>query len=145
MAIIRTKCSSINLFLEDGVIDYLADSIRGNIRDLEGVINIIVCQTETKNKILTLNEVKDLVKNSIKQKKLLSYKEVVKIITDFYKIGEEAIYEKTRKKEVIKPRQIIMYILREDFSISYPSIGEKLGGRDHTTVIHSCEKIKKTY
>lgn len=143
VAIIRTKCSSINLFLEDGVIDYLADSIRGNIRDLEGVINIIVCQTETKNKILTLNEVKDLVKNSIKQKKLLSYKEVVKIITDFYKIGEETIYEKTRKKEVIKPRQIIMYILREDFSISYPSIGEKLGGRDHTTVIHSCEKIKK--
>ncbi len=48
-----------------------------------------------------------------------------------------------RKKEIIKPRQIIMYILREDFSISYPSIGEKLGGRDHTTVIHSCEKIKK--
>ena len=61
-----------------------------------------------------------------------------------YKIEEDIIYEKTRKKEVIKPRQIIMYILREDFSISYPSIGEKLGGRDHTTVIHSYEKIKKT-
>lgn len=49
---------------------------------------------------------------------------------------------KTRHKEVIRPRQIIMYILREDFSISYPSIGQKLGGRDHTTVIHSCEKVK---
>jgi chromosomal replication initiator protein len=143
VAIIKSKCASINLFIDDGIIDYLADSIRGNIRDLEGVINLIVCQTETKNKILTLNEVKDLVKNSIKQKKLLSYKEVVKIIADFYKIEEETIYEKTRKKEVIKPRQIIMYILREDFSISYPSIGEKLGGRDHTTVIHSYEKIKK--
>jgi chromosomal replication initiator protein len=142
VAIIKSKCSSINLFIDDEIIDYLADSIKGNIRDLEGVINLIVCQTETKNKILTLNEVKDLVKNSIKQKKLLSYKEVVKIIADFYKIEEEIIYEKTRKKEVIKPRQIIMYILREDFSISYPSIGEKLGGRDHTTVIHSCEKIK---
>lgn len=142
VAIIKSKCSSINLFLDEDIIDYLADSIKGNIRDLEGVINIIVCQTETKNKSLTLSEVKDLVKNSIKQKKLLSYKEVVKIISDFYKITEEAIYEKTRKKEVIKPRQIIMYILREDFSISYPSIGEKLGGRDHTTVIHSCEKIK---
>jgi len=143
VAIIKSKCSSINLFLDDGIIDYLADSIKGNIRDLEGVINIIVCQTETKNKTLVLNEVKDLVKNSIKQKKLLSYKEVVKIIADFYKISEEIIYEKTRKKEVIKPRQVIMYILREDFSISYPSIGEKLGGRDHTTVIHSCEKVKK--
>lgn len=143
VAIIKSKCSSINLFLDDEIIDYLADSIKGNIRDLEGVINLIVCQTETKNKTLVLNEVKDLVKNSIKQKKLLSYKEVVKIISDFYKISEEVIYEKTRKKEVIKPRQVIMYILREDFSISYPSIGEKLGGRDHTTVIHSCEKIKK--
>ncbi len=143
VAIIKSKCASINLFIDEGIIDYLAESIKGNIRDLEGVINLIVCQTETKNKILTLNEVKDLVKNSIKQKKLLSYKEVVKIIADFYKIEEEIIYEKTRKKEVIKPRQIIMYILREDFSISYPSIGEKLGGRDHTTVIHSCEKIKR--
>ena len=143
MAIIKAKCLSINLFLDENIIDYLADSIRGNIRDLEGVINLIVCQTETKNKILTLNEIKDLVKNSIKQKKLLSYKEVVKIISDFYKIEERSIYEKTRRKEVIKPRQIIMYILREDFNISYPSIGEKLGGRDHTTVIHSYEKIKR--
>ena len=143
VAIIKAKCGSIGLYIEESVIDYLADSIRGNIRDLEGVINLIVCQTETKNRVLNLNEVKDLVKNSIKQKKLLSYKEVVKIISDFYKIEEESIYEKTRKKEIIKPRQIIMYILREDFSISYPSIGEKLGGRDHTTVIHSCEKIKR--
>ena len=143
VAIIKSKCSSINLFLDDEIIDYLANSIKGNIRDLEGVINLIVCQTGNKNKSLTLNEIKDLVKNSIKQKKLLSYKEVVKIIADFYKIEEEIIYEKTRKKEVIKPRQIIMYILREDFSISYPSIGEKLGGRDNTTVIHSCEKIKR--
>lgn len=143
VAIIKSKCASINLFLDEEVIDYLSDSIRGNIRDLEGVINLIVCQTETKNRPLNLNEIKDLVKNSVKQKKLLSYKEVVKIISDFYKIEEESIYEKTRKKEIIKPRQIIMYILREDFSISYPSIGEKLGGRDHTTVIHSCEKIKK--
>ena len=84
VAIIKTKCSSINLFIDDELVDYLADSIRGNIRDLEGVINIIVCQTETKNKTLTLNEVKELVKNSIKQKKLLSYKEVVKIISDFF-------------------------------------------------------------
>jgi chromosomal replication initiator protein len=143
VAIIKSKCASINLFVDDDIISYLADSIKGNIRDLEGVINLIVCQTGTKNKTLNLNEVKDLVKNSIKQKKLLSYKEVVKIIADFYKIEEEVIYEKTRKKEVIKPRQIIMYILREDFCISYPSIGEKLGGRDHTTVIHSCEKIKR--
>jgi chromosomal replication initiator protein len=67
----------------------------------------------------------------------------VKIVSDFYNIEENSIYEKTRKKEVVKPRQVIMYLLREDLNISYPSIGEKLGGRDHTTVIHSCEKVKE--
>ena len=62
--------------------------------------------------------------------------------SEFYKVDEESVYDKTRKKEVVKPRQVIMYILREDFDISYPMIGDRLGGRDHTTVIHSYEKIK---
>jgi chromosomal replication initiator protein len=67
---------------------------------------------------------------------------VVKTVADFYNIEEKSIYEKTRKKEIIKPRQIIMYLLREEFAVSYPAIGERLGGRDHTTVMHSCEKIR---
>lgn len=142
LAIIRAKCASMNVFLEPEITDYLAEAIKGNIRDIEGALNLIICQSETKGRNLSLNEVKELVKNNVKQKRSISHKDVVKIIADFYKIEEEIIYEKTRKKEVIKPRQIIMYILREDFNISYPSIGEKLGGRDHTTVIHSCEKIK---
>ena len=58
-------------------------------------------------------------------------------------MAEKSIYEKTRKKEVVKPRQIIMYILREEFSVSYPSIGEKLGGRDHTTVLHAQRKVQE--
>ena len=73
---------------------------------------------------------------------MVSIKDVIKTIADFYDIEENTVYEKTRKKEIVKPRQVIMYILREDFKVSYPTIGEKLGGRDHTTVIHSCEKIR---
>ena len=73
----------------------------------------------------------------------MAVKDVVKIIADFYNIEEASVYEKTRRKDVVKPRQVAMYILREEFDISYPSIGQKMGGRDHTTVIHSCEKIKK--
>jgi chromosomal replication initiator protein len=60
----------------------------------------------------------------------------------FYGIEDSAIYNKTRRKDIVKPRQVAMYILREDFDVSYPAIGETLGGRDHTTVIHSYEKIK---
>ena len=91
---------------------------------------------------LSLCRFKRLIKNNTKPKKNISVKEVIKLITDFYSISEDSIFDKTRKKEVVKPRQVIMYILREDFNLSFPSIGEKMGGRDHTTVIHSCEKIK---
>jgi len=120
----------------------LAYSVVGNIRELEGIINSITCQADLKGREISLSEVKNFVKNNAKPKKLASTREVVKTVAEFYNIEEQLIYDKTRKKEIIKPRQIIMYILREDFNISYPAIGEKLGGRDHTTVMHSCEKIK---
>ena len=141
-AIVRTKSSSAQYPLSKEVIDYLAYSVTGNIRELEGIINSITLQSQMKERELTLSEVKNFVKNNTKPKKLVSTKEVVKTVAEFYNIEEQLIYDKTRKKEIIKPRQIIMYILREDFNISYPAIGEKLGGRDHTTVMHSCEKIK---
>ena len=69
-------------------------------------------------------------------------KEVVKATAAYYDIDEGSIFEKTRRKEVVRPRQVAMYILREDCAISFPLIGEKMGGRDHTTVLHSYEKIK---
>ncbi len=142
-AIIKMKLQMSNSSLSSEVIDFLAATISSNIRELEGVINTIICQTQLKNRDLTLMEVKNLIKNSTKPKKSLSPKEIVKIVADFYNLEESVIYEKARKKEIIRPRQIIMYLMREDLNISYPSIGDKLGGRDHTTVMHSCDKIKE--
>lgn len=142
VAIIKSKVAQSNFQLSDEIVNFLAYTMSGNIRELEGVVNSIVCQSQLKDKELSLAEVKNFVKNSTKPKKNVSTTEVVKTVANFYNIEEQSIYEKTRKKEIIKPRQIIMYILREEFAISYPAIGEKLGGRDHTTVMHSCEKIK---
>jgi chromosomal replication initiator protein len=143
IAILKAKAAQNNFVISDEVIEYVASEVQGNIRELEGALNSLICQSQLKGKILSQNEVYSVIKNSTKLKKAISTKEVVQKISDFYEINKESIYEKTRKKEVVKPRQLIMYILREDFGISYPSIGERLGGRDHTTVIHSCEKIKK--
>jgi chromosomal replication initiator protein len=140
--IFKKKASLMNLSISNEIIEHLALSIEGNIRELEGVLNSILCQTQLKNKELSINEIKDLIKNTAKPKKNRSIKEVIKTIAEFYGIKEEEIYEKGRKKEVIKPRQVIMYILRENFDISFPSIGDKVGNRDHSTVIHSYEKIK---
>ncbi len=142
IAILKTKATQNNFVLEPEMLDYLASSLEGNIRELEGALNSIICQTQLKGRGLTLMEVKNFLKNNAKPKKTIAVKDVIKIIADFYNIDEASIYEKTRRKEVVKPRQLTMYILREDFNVSYPSIGQKLGGRDHTTVIHSCEKIK---
>lgn len=142
LAILRAKAQTQKFFPPDEVIEYLASSVQGNIRELEGLLNGIIMQSQLKQRNLTLAEIKPFIKNTTKPKKLLSVKEVVKIICDFYNIEESYVYEKTRRKEVVKPRQIAMFILREDFNISYPTIGQKLGGRDHTTVMHSCEKVK---
>ena len=143
MQIFKTKASHMNFNLAQEVVEYLAGNVEGNIRELEGILNSIICQTQLKNRDLTIVEIKDLIKHHVKPKKTSTIKDVIKVISEFYGVPENGIYEKTRKKEVVKPRQIIMYILREDFNISYPTIGEKLGGKDHTTVMHSYEKIKE--
>lgn len=141
MAILKTKTQQNNLALQEEVLHYLATHITGNIRELEGVLNTVGCHIELKQKEITLNDIKNLIRDTSQRPKSKSPQEVIKIVSDYYNIDEKNIYEKTRRKEIIKPRQVIMYLLRKDFNISYPSIGQKMGGRDHTTVIHSCEKI----
>ena len=140
--ILKRKFNEANFYPEKEILEFIAQAIDGNIRELEGIANLVICQSQVKNKFLTIPEIKPLLKNAVKPKRNLAIKDVIKIVADFYNIEEESIYEKSRKKEVVKPRQVAMFILREDFNISYPSIGEKLGGRDHTTVIHSYDKIK---
>ncbi|MCK9351299.1 MAG: chromosomal replication initiator protein DnaA [Candidatus Paceibacterota bacterium] len=144
MAIIRRKIQSSNFSLNDDSVKFIAESLECSIRELEGIINSIICQARLKNRELQQTEIKLLIKNNIIPKKTASIKDVIKVVSEFYHIDESAIYEKTRRKEIVKPRQIAMYLLREDFTVSYPTIGEKFGGRDHTTVIHSCDKIKSS-
>jgi len=142
LAILKVKLKELEIDLNQDIIEYIASTIQGNIRELEGSLNTIVCQYRLKNKPLLMSEIKNLLKNNIKPKKNVAIKDVVKKVSDYYSLEELSIYEKTRKKEIVKARQIIMYLLREDFNVSYPLIGNKLGGKDHTTVIHSFLKIK---
>ncbi len=141
-AILRAKAAQNSINLADEVVNHLAYTIEGNIRELEGALNTIMCQSQLLGRTLTLDEVKVIIKNSSRPRKTLAVSDVVDKVARYFDIDQASIYEKTRRKEIVKPRQIIMYLLREDFQVSYPAIGKKLGGRDHTTVIHSCEKIK---
>ncbi|MDO8231838.1 MAG: chromosomal replication initiator protein DnaA [bacterium] len=143
MAIVRKKAASHGVILSDEVVDYVATTMNGSIRELEGMVNSIICHAQVKGAAPDIAEVRQSLRSFTRPQKNISVKNVVDKVAEFYGIDEESIYEKTRRREVVRPRQIIMYLLREDFHISYPTIGTKLGGRDHTTVIHSCEKIKR--
>ncbi|MEN9413545.1 MAG: chromosomal replication initiation protein chromosomal replication initiator protein [Candidatus Parcubacteria bacterium] len=141
--IIRAKIEQHGFSLPEDIIAHIAEHSRGNIRELEGIVNTIVCKSQYKGKGITIADVRALLKHTTKPNRGVSVEDVVRKVAQYYEVPEKSIYEKTRKKEVVRPRQVIMYILREEFNVSYPSIGEKLGGRDHTTVIHSCEKVKE--
>lgn len=142
LAILKMKMDESNIDLGQEILSCIAESIQGNIRELEGSLNTVVCHMQLKNRPLSIPDVKNLLKNSIKPKKNVSIKDVVRTVSDFYSLEENSVYEKTRRKEIVKARQVVMYILREDFNVSYPTIGQELGGKDHTTVIHSYTKIK---
>ncbi|MFA6006562.1 MAG: chromosomal replication initiator protein DnaA [Candidatus Paceibacterota bacterium] len=143
LEILRTKAKGSHIMPPEDVLEYLATSIQDSVRELEGALNLIVVQSQVKNRALSVQEAKNLIKNNLKPQKTISLKDVIRVVAEFYNIEEKILYEKSRRKEIVKPRQIIMYILREDFNTSYPYIGQKMGGRDHTTVIHAYEKIKR--
>jgi chromosomal replication initiator protein len=142
LAIIQEKAHSQEFPLDPEVLSYIASVVTGSIREIEGVLNLIAMHSGMRQKAISLTEIKGLIKNSVKPKRVISIDSVVKMVSDYYNLDEQVIYEKTRRKEIVRARQIIMFVLREDFNESYPSIGAKLGGKDHTTVIHSYEKIK---
>lgn len=143
MAIVKRKAALHGVVLSDEVVEYVAFATSGSIRELEGMVNNIVCYAQVKGVAPDIAEVRQSLRSFTRPQKTISINNIVDKVAEYYGIDGESIYEKTRRREVVRPRQVIMYLLREDFNISYPTIGMKIGGRDHTTVIHSYEKIKR--
>src|SRR3989344_3459865 len=116
LAIVRAKAAQHNFIVADEVMEYLASTVEGNVRELEGALNTLLIQFEMRSKPIPLADAKILLRGAgSAAKKAVSVQEVVKTIANFYGIEEASIYEKTRRKEVVRPRQVIMYLLREDF------------------------------
>jgi len=144
LAILKLKCSEKGYTSSDEVLSYVATNIQKNVRELEGVLNRIVAFAQIYNKAPDLKEVKSILSAylSVPYRKT-SPQNVLKAVADFYNIPLNDLMKRSRKKEVVRPRQIAMYLLREEIKLSFPEIGQKLGGRDHSTVIHACDKIRK--
>jgi len=144
MAILKTKCEEKNINLTTNILEYIASHIVNNIRELEGALNRLLVFQKINNKPPDLNTTKKLLENLIHPvKKSVSFQKIIKTVSSFYDLTEKDLLLDTRRKEIVKPRQIAMYLLREELNESYPAIGRKFGGKDHTTIIYACEKIKK--
>jgi len=143
IAILRHKTSSNNLEISDEVLEFIAKNIKNNIRELEGALNRVSVSAQLTKKKLDLAYASQILADIISsgKKKGVTYKDIIKTVASFYEINPADLIAKNRKQEVVKPRQIAMFLMREDLQYSYPGIGDKLGGRDHTTVIHAYEKI----
>jgi len=118
--------------------------VQKNIRELEGVLNKIVFFEQYKKEKMDIKKLDDAIRETTHvSSKNVTASDVVKTVADFYEISQANLTERCRKHEVVEPRQIAMYLLRELLKLSYPHIGEKVGKRDHTTAIHAYEKISR--
>lgn len=144
IAILKTKCEQQEGDLPSPVIEYVASVVRSNIREIEGALNRLVVFKKINNKNPTVEEAKKLLGSLIKQpKKTTSFNAILKKTAEVYDLEPTTLKNRTRRKEVVKARQVAMYLLREEMNESYPSIARKFGGKDHTTVIYSYKKINK--
>jgi len=142
LLILKTKLATKEMLIPDDVLSFLADNIKTNIRELEGSLNKVIISSKLSNAPITVDSAKKIIYNhQTNTKKFISARKIIKTVSDFYDIEEKDLLNRSRKKEVVKPRQIAMHLMRVELKSSYPSIGEKFGGRDHTTAIHSCEKV----
>jgi len=144
MAILKRKLQEHNVELDNEVCDYVVSHIQRNIRELEGALNRLFAFYRLNHKTPSIQESRSLLRTVIQNpSRQVSAKKIIQIVAEFYDLKEREILALSRKKEVVRPRQIAMYLLREELKASYPLIGQKFGGKDHTTAIYACEKIGK--
>lgn len=142
LLILKEKVGNKHNLIGEDVVSYIAQSYTGNIRELEGIINVIMAHTELRKIPIHVNDVRQIMKNHVKEKSSRTPEDIIETVSKYYNTNPTLMSGKTRRHDVVYPRQICIYILRDFLNVSYQSIGEKLGGRDHTTIMHSYEKVK---
>ncbi|MDB5186362.1 MAG: chromosomal replication initiation protein DnaA [Candidatus Saccharibacteria bacterium] len=142
-AIVQTKASSHNIVLPPPVVEYLANHIQTNIRELEGALNQLLAFCEMRGLEPDLSITTSLLGSSKSRPKHISAKQIIERTAKHFQIPMEDILGPKRDKDIVVPRQVAMYILRSELHLSFPKIARELGRKDHTTAIHSVEKIEK--
>ncbi|MGB6370697.1 MAG: chromosomal replication initiator protein DnaA [Atribacterota bacterium] len=143
IAILRKKGQSENLNVPNEVIDFIAEKIPSNIRQLEGALTKLTAFSTLTKKELSIPLTQEILKDIIPlENKKVSISQIQKTVSDYYNIKVNSLLSKKRTKDIVLARQVAVYLSRELTDLSLTSIGETFGRRDHTTIIHSYTKIK---
>ncbi len=134
-----------NVNVADEVIDLIANNVSSNVRDLEGCLTKLTAYAELVHKDLTVDIAKNLLKEMFNSKKhsAITVDSIIRMVADFYKLSLSDLKGKKRSKNIALARQVAMFVIREVTEYSTTEIGVEFGGRDHTTVMHSCQKIEQ--
>ncbi len=142
-AIIKAKAQSHNINLPTDVVEYLSNNIPTNIRELEGALNQLLAFCEMRGIDPDINIATSLLGANKTRPKHLSARQIIERTARHYQISMEDMVGPKRDKDIVVPRQVAMYMLRSELHLSFPKIARELGRKDHTTAIHSVEKIEK--
>lgn len=144
VAILKSKSRERAIDFSDEILHYIANNIQKNIRELEGALNRLAAYQKLNNQPPDLETTKTLLKSVVLSiPRVSSPGKIIKAVAEFYDLKEKELLTSSRRREVVYPRQVAMYLLRKELKSSYPFIGRRFRGKDHTTAIYSCEKIEK--
>lgn len=143
MAILEHKMRNDGLELPNEVVKYLAYNVQNNVREMEGALISLLANSSLVKKEIDLELAKKVLRNIVKtSSKEITIDNIQKMVCDYYEISYDKLQDKTRKREIVQARQISMFLAKQFTKNSLKTIGDHFGGRDHTTVIHSCQTVK---
>ncbi len=144
VAILMTKAHAAGVQLPEEVAFFIAKRIRSNVRELEGALRRVIANSRFTGRPITLEFTKEALKDLLSlQAKLVTIENIQKTVADYYKVRVADLLSKRRSRSVARPRQVAMALAKELTTHSLPEIGDAFGGRDHTTVLHACKRIKE--
>ncbi len=141
IAILRSKAERMQRDVPQEIVNLIAHHFQSNIRELEGALTRVVAYADLRGKPLTCEMAEVALTDLLPQQNQLEPDRVMDVVASAFGISRDKILSRERTREAALPRQVVMYLLREEANVSLPQIGEVLGGRDHTTVIYACEKV----
>ncbi len=143
MAILQQKAAQRATNVSQDVIEFVAKQVQSNVRELEGALTRLFAMSDMTGKAMTIQFARDTLVDLVGRRNHITPSQVIEIVSKFYNISVPEIVSASRSRELVQPRQVAMYLIRQETDASLPEIGALLGGRDHTTVIHGVERIKE--